>query len=125
MNNKFHEQAINPITGELNMLTKRFVKFEELTVTSNTATWDCSGNLNRIMYPTNNTTLNLTNVKNGMVGLLTIDLVAATTPINITLVTAEPNKGLGTLTGLEVGETYTFAWYYDGVSIKWNIEKYS
>lgn len=102
----------DPVTGIL--------PFASLTIASAATTWDCLTGLNKTVSASTDFTLTISNVANGMIGMLNITLTGTTT---ITLSTGLTNKGAGDLEDLTAGN-YVFCFEYDGSIFHYNINLY-
>jgi len=92
-NAKYYSQKLNPISGELNMSPKRFVGFEDIVLTSFIGDWDFSkGAYNKrvVMSSDNNITINVTKLKNGMIGTLLVGVDSSVIKKDVVLNITEP-----------------------------------
>lgn len=99
--------------------------FKPLTVEAGEATWDCEQGLCRKLSRDDNFTLNINNLKNGMMGHFILTVGDIKPGLNITLnIQGDPTiKGYGFLNDLR-SATYHICWVYDGDIFSFNTAMY-
>ena len=128
-NSKYYDQKLNPISGELNMTTKRFVGFEDIVLASNIGSWDFSkGGYNKRVEITtdNDITLTISKLKNGMIGTLLVSVGVGVTNKAIILNITDPtiNDVNGNISGLSEGEyIFVLVCFDDGEDLKLNVRE--
>ena len=98
-------------------------EFTTLSIVSSMLTWRTTDTLKAKVVTNTSFTLNVTNLKNGMSGVLIVTVTGTGAP-SITLSTGKTNLGAGRLTSLSQG-THIFCFQCDGSMFYWNLARYS